>query len=169
MTENKLLTSAVLLVAAYWLSGLIVPGPYISSAMSGALLVFGTLAFMRYGREAYDVLFNGLRSERGDGSHIAVLGMALIAGGSVYVGGFGLLWVVFDSPDGWLGTAVSSFGRAMIATGFALMYLSPDIGQPQGRTPPYLWFLIVLTAVALLSYTVGIYVAGNDAPLSMRG
>jgi hypothetical protein len=169
MIENRLLFSAIVLVVSYWLSSLIIPGQYVSSAMSGTLLVFGALAFIRYGREAYEVLFNGLRSERGDGSHMAVLGMALIAGGSVYVGGFGLLWVINERPDTWLGTASSSFGRAMMAVGFALMYLSPDIGRPNDRSPPYLWFLIILTAVALLSYAVGIYVAGQDAPFAMRG
>ena len=169
MVNNKLLVYFVGAILAYWSFSLVIPGGVLSVIVGGALLTFGVFAFMRYGRDAYEVLFNGLRSENGDGSHLAVLGMALIAFGSVYIGGFSLLWNIFDQPENWLGTAVSAFGRAVTTAGFALMYFSPDVGRPEPRTPPYVWFAIILTCVALAAYLIGTQ-AGSavDTPTGFR-
>lgn len=169
MLKNKLLLAIIGGTVAYWGIGLLVPGGVLSSVVGGALLVFGVFAFMRYGRDAYEVVVNGLRSENGDGSHLAVLGMALIAFGSVYVGGFSVLWNVFDQPQSWLGTVQSSFGRYVMTAGFALMYFSPDVGRPQPNTPPYIWFAIILVCVALVAGLIGLRI-GNavDTPTAFR-
>lgn len=154
MFKNKLLLGILSGIAAYWFLGYFA-GAMFSWPISTVLLVFGLLALYRYGREAYFVVFKGLRSQTGDGSHIAVLGMTFIAAGSVFMGGWGFLWNMFDQPAHWIGTAHSSFGRALMTVGFALMYYSPDIGRPDPKAPPLMWLAVLMIGAVLIGYFVG--------------
>lgn len=165
MLKNKLLLSIVGGIAAYWFIGYFL-GSYFSWPLSATLLVFGLLAFIRYGREAYRVVFKGLRSDTGDGSHIAVLGMTFIAAGSVYLGAWGFMWNMFDQPTDWVGTAHSSFGRALMTVGFGLMYYSPDIGRNDSKSPTLVWLAAMMIGAVLLGYFVGRSEA--DTPTAFR-
>lgn len=159
MVNNHLLIGTIAAVGIYWFAGFFVPDPYISSTASFALLTFGLITLLRYAPAAWQVIAHGkkLRDEEKGGSHLAVLGTAMLATGSVYVGIFSLLWVIAGQPDYWLGTPSSGFGRAIMAGGFWLMYASPDVVRRDMRVPGLAW----LTVIVLASVLTGIFLGSQ--------
>jgi hypothetical protein len=157
MQKSNILIVTLVAVAVYWLFGMFSPEPYVSSFASFALLVFGGVALARYAPAAWDVAANGRRlSDDGkDGSHLAVYGIAMLAAGSVYLGLFGLVWVLNGQPEAWTGTAMSGFGRALMAGGFWLMYISPDVVQRDMRVPSLAWIAVVVVASVLTGIYLG--------------
>lgn len=157
MKNNPLLLWTIVAIVVYWMVGLATPNPVISSASSALLLVASSIMFFRYAPTAWDILFHQKRDggEGGEGSHLGVYGATLIAAGSSYVGMFGLLWVIADQPQTWLGTAYSGFGRAVAAIGFVLMAFSPNVSSRTVRPVNLIMVALVLIAVAVASFFVG--------------
>lgn len=157
MQSKHLLRGTLAAVAVYWVAGWVIPDPYLSSTASFALLAFGIAVFARYVPAAWDVLFNNRRlyTDGRKGSHLAVLGVTMLAAGAIYIGVFGLLWVLADQPDHWLGTSASGFGRALAAGGFWLMYASPDVVNRDMRIPSLAWLFLVIAASTLSGIYLG--------------
>lgn len=157
MRNNYLFIGTVTAIVLYWLLGIFIPQPYLSSTSSFALLFFGAAVFLRYAPVAWEVLFNNKRmeGEGQDGSHLAVLGTAMLAAGSVYVGIFGLAWVLSGQPSHWLGTPISGFGRALMAGGFWLMYASPEVVRRDIRVPGLTWLIVIISASVLTGLVLG--------------
>lgn len=163
--SNPLLGWTVGVFAAYWLAGALVPDPYLSSAMSLLLLIFGGVTFMRFADDAFQIVFRGRRNEAaadGDGSHLAAYGVALLSAGSCYVGMFGLLWVYFGQPGHWLGTVYSGFGRGLMAAGFALLFFSPDVTRRGLRLPSGFWVFVVAAVCIVIGIGIGFRIAPPD-------
>lgn len=157
MPSNNLLVISALSVLIYCVAGLILPDPYLSSASSFALMAFGAITLLRYAPVAYDIVINGRRlaDDGKEGSHLAVFGTALLAAGAVYVGIFGFVWVLYGQPVSWTGTAVSGFGRALMAAGFWLMYASPEVVKRDMRVPGLTWLAAIVTASMLTGIFLG--------------
>lgn len=153
--QNTLLLWSLVVAAAYVAAGAIIPNPYVSSATSFLLLIFGAVTFVRYAPDAFRVLFQGVRSEEGDGAHLATLGIALVSAGSMYVGLFGLLWVYFGQPAAWLGTAASGAGRGAMAAGFALLFFSPDVANRRFRLPGSAWLIFAIAIAGAVVFALG--------------
>lgn len=131
------------------------------------LLVVGILTFRRYVTEAIRVIFHGYRMpiDRGmPGSHLALYGATLLAAGSIYTGLFGIAWVLADQPVEWTGTAISSFGRFLMASGFWLLCISPDVDAGTWRLPNLFWWVVIGFCALLLSFYLGTRVStsAND-------
>lgn len=156
MRNRQLLYGTLGSIAIYWISGLFIPNPYLSSAASFAILLFGFITFLKYAPASWDVLFHDKKlNNSGDGSHLAVMGITLLAAGSVYSGLFGLLWVFAGQPSYWLGTPFSGFGRAVAAGGFWLMYASPDVIRKDMRVPGLAWLIVIVAASVLTGIFLG--------------
>lgn len=158
MINNTLLWGSLATLLFYATASALLPGQFVSSAVSFALLVFGAVTAQRYVPEAWDVVIHKVRGPNRDGSHLAVYGVALLALGSVYVGAYGLLWVAMGQPDGWLGTPFSAFGRFMMTAGFALMFISPDVSKRGLRLPARTWVWALVALIALAAFFFGVKV-----------
>lgn len=158
--RNRLLVSIVLTVLAYLAIASITPEPYVSSAMSLLFFMGGSFMFLRYVETAYRIVVTGLRSEAETGSHFAILGATLLSGGAMYSGLFGLIWVYFGQPSGWTATAVSSFGRGMMAAGFWLMFISPDAVDADSRFPMNFWRSVMVVFAIVIAFVAGTHFAG---------
>lgn len=171
LTNNQLLLGTLVAVSLYFVAGLIVPNPYVSSATSLMLLICGGLVLYRYIPITYDIVVHGRKStEPGEErSHLAVYGTALLAAGSCYVGLFGLLWIYFDQPGHWLGTAYSGFGRAMMACGFWLMYVSPDTAKAERGIPQKLWFVVIMAFALIMAFLLGTQVKAPESAEIFKG
>lgn len=165
MQRNMLLLWSLVLAGLYWIAGIFAGGPYMTGAVSIGLLVFSGLTLTRYGPEAWAVLIHQRRNAsapEGDGSHLAAYGVALLAAGSVYVGTFGLAWIWAGQPPAWLSTPVSGFGRFMQASGFALLFLSPDFSRRGLRLPTGWWVAAVCAALLAVGIVIGIHIGRED-------
>ena len=157
--HNRLLIASLSTVFIYIMVGVFTPNPYMSSAMSLLSLLAGAMMFIRYVEFAYKILILGLRSEENSGSHYAVLGATLLSGGAIYGGMFGLIWVWFGQPQEWTGTAVSSFGRFMMAIGFWLMFISPDAADASSRLPSNFWRAVLTVLAIVIAFVAGTHFA----------
>lgn len=165
MTDNKLLFWSLVAASAYWLTALVL-ADYHSTFASTMLIVFGGVTLLRYGPEAWKVVVNRLRNPQDpyDGSHLSVYGVALLSFGSVYVGIFGIAWILTGQPASWLATPVSGFGRYLMAAGFALLFFSPDIEERRLRLSGSLWMLIVMFAAIVCAFFVGMRMGASETP-----
>lgn len=155
--KNKLLIHAILIFGTYWAVAFVSPNPYVSSAMSLLSLMAGFLMFGRYVSTSYDILINGERSEVG--SHYAILGATTVAAGLIYSGMFSLMWIYFQQPPHWTGTAVSSFGRGMIALGLWLMAISPDSLSHGAKFPNGFWRATLVVMAIIIAFVAGTHFA----------
>jgi len=149
--------ASVFATAAFWLLGAVLPKPMLSSAASLLILLCGGFVLFRYAPAAYQILFEGRRSERPgeEGSHYAIYGITLLAAGAVYQGLFGLFWIYMEQPQEILGGALSSAGRAMMALGFWLMFISPAESGPKPRLPNTIWLVVLIFLAIVLAFFLG--------------
>lgn len=163
MTDNRILFWSLVFAAAYWISGLFIPG-YHSTFASASLLVFGLIALSRYGPEAWKIVVqrHRLSQDDGGGSHLAAYGVALLSAGAVYQGLFGVLWTWFGQPDEWIATPISGFGRFMMAAGFCLLFFSPDMEAHRLKLPGRLWLIVGAIIALVLAFALGLRIGGDD-------
>jgi len=172
INSNPLLLWSVLTFIVYWVAGAVVPDPYLSSAMSLLLLIFGGVTFLRFAPDAWQILIHRRRNEAaqdGDGSHLAAYGVTLLSAGSCYVGLFGLLWVYFGQPGDWLGTVYSGFGRGMMGAGFGLLFFSPDVSQRGLRLPSGLLLLGIVSVAMTVVFLLGVHFGQKETMSGWRG
>lgn len=152
--NNVLLILSLMTAAAYVLIGSVLPAPYLSVSVSAVLLAIGMVALWRYGIPAFNVVYRG---DRGDepGAHLAVYGMALLATGSVYTGGYGILWNLMGQPDLWVGSWFSAVGRATTAAGFLLMILAPEAARPRIKVPNAILLAFLMATAFTVVFLIG--------------
>lgn len=169
IVDNRLLLNSLLGVLLYWLFGMLTPDPYTASVAALVLILASGLLAYRYSRAVYAVVIRGDRGDKEDrGSHLAVYGAWLIAVGAFYTGVFTLIWLFANQPTSWTGTAVSSFGRALMASGFVLMYLTPDAMRGPIRAPNALLLLIMFLVAVAGAFVAGANFNGSDTTLVSR-
>ncbi len=155
--NNRLLMGSVVVVGAIWLIGPLIPNPYVSSAASLFLLVVGIGMLWRYSPAIWGIVFRQKRSEKAgeEGSHLFAYGAFLAALGSVYSGLFGLVWTFAGTPETWTGTTTSSFGRMLMAAGFYLQLISPDVRYGALRPARSLAWIVAM----VVAFFAGRYLA----------
>lgn len=166
MTNNRLLIYTFATLTLYGVAGYFASGDYFSGAMSLLLLAFGGATLLRYLPEALRIVIRQVRNPsappEGDGAHLAVYGVALLSLGAFYSGAFGALWIWFGQPSTWLATPVSSFGRACMAAGFALLLFSPDVTRKGIRMPSSMWVMIVAIFALVAAFFVGLHMGRTE-------
>ncbi len=150
-TPKTLGVATLALLALYLAAAVILPGSFISSFFAAVQLTFAVLICATWLPDTYRSLHEpALKSP-----HMALLGISLLALGSAYSGTFGLLWNFAGQPDNWTGGAMSSFGRALIAAGFACLLISPA-QAPRPRIALGLWAVVAIVGVIVaLAFLAG--------------
>lgn len=148
---NPLVVWAACLVVTYWLFAAILPGWWINSFVSSALTIAAITIFSTAVGEATRIMRQGVIGP----GQLAVLGITVIALGSFYSGVFGILWAVNGYPKAWVGTAISSYGKALNVFGYGLLYVSPG-ASVKGIKRPNLWVIIgAVFLVAGMAFYMG--------------
>lgn len=140
------------LMAIYLTGALIVPWGWFSAFFSAAQMIAGMIVFLGWVPDAWRVF----REHRIEGSHLALLGVTMLAAGMTYSGAFSLAWAMADRPDAWVGTPFSAFGRALVTGGFILLILSPDATKEGIRRPHWYVVAISLVAVGVVAFLLGL-------------
>lgn len=166
MSKNPLLSLTLLALSAYWTLGWYIPGVILSSSMSVFSILIGAAVAWRYRHGFYHVLFEGARSEWGDGAHLAALGIPFIAASIVWGGVWTLSWNISGQPDAWLGTPASNFSRILLIAGCIALYLTPDVQRERLSLPGVMWLAAILVTAVFTAFILGAYV-GNDTVQSM--
>lgn len=152
MTSNRLLVGAGAFLGAYFLLAIT---PFwsgsVNAVISGLLLVWGAFVMVSWGRDAYQVFKSGVV----EGPQLALVGVTIVAAGSVYSGAFGVAWAIAQEPQSWLGTPFSAFGRYIMAIGFALQWFSPEVEGDRTRPPRWWYFVGFVIFVALAAFALG--------------
>lgn len=151
--DNRLLLVSLGLLVAYWVFAPMLPKPYVSSVMSLLSLLAGVLTFSRYVEQTYWIVWHGDRSA--EGGHWAIYGAFLISVGTIWSGGYSLLWVYFGQPEAWTASAFSSFGRGLVAIGFWLMAFSPDASRIIAGYPVGFYRMLFMLASVLIAFIAG--------------
>lgn len=153
LSANRLLSWAMGITAAYWSIGFLANPLWYSVVISACLFVGGVMVFARVVPEAISIV---RKDEIGSGE-LSVIALALISTGAVWSGGFNILYAHCGRPEEWIGP-ISSAGRAMIAVGFFVLFLSPD--TTRGRIAWPRWYVLlsfgimIATVAFILGYTL---------------
>ena len=147
--ENRLLIGIIGALILYWGPGQFLPGPFVSMVASIGLLIFGGMAFAQYAPSAYQIVFHRQRDISEEGSHYWVLGTFIVSAGIIWSGAYEAIWIAAGQPAQWSGTLVSSFGRAMIASGMAMQWWAPKAGAAgiQIKTGLWIWVAIIVAFI----------------------
>lgn len=169
LLDNQLLFGSLVAFLLYWTLGAILPNPIISTTVSFLLLLGGGFASWKYVPPAFEIVALNRRVEevQNERDYYPVYGSALLAMGSLYSGIFGLVWAIMwfvtgDQPD-WTGTAISSFGRAMMAGGFLFLFLGPSESKQGIRLPNLAWLAVIIFLCMIASFVVGLRIGSPDA------
>lgn len=157
LTTHRLLSWALSLFVAYFAVGFLVDPLWYSVVISAFLLVGGVFVAARSVPEAIDLI---RKDEVGPGE-LAVIALALISTGAVWSGAFNMIYAWYDRPEHWIGS-VSSFGRAMIAVGFYVLFLSPDATDQGIRWPKWYLLLAAAIVIAVVSFLIGFTFGAPD-------
>jgi hypothetical protein len=139
--NNRLLLGTILALAIYWGTAVVATGAFMTAVVGILLLSFGGLNLLFYSATAYRVVVIGDRSDIDAGSHLAVYGAWLLSFGAVWSGCFRLLWIYYQQPDTWTGTAYSGFGSACMAVGFLHTFLGPQATETGVRVVGTMWIV----------------------------
>lgn len=139
------------LLVFYIGAAVLMPWDWFSAFFSAAQMIAGVIVFLGWVPDAYRVT----RDKHIEGSHLALIGVTLLAAGATYSGTFGMLWTIWGQPSTWTGTPYSAFGRFLTTGGFILLIISPDATK-EGIRPPR-WYLVAagVIAVALVAFLLG--------------
>lgn len=157
LLSNHFLLLNLACIGAYWGIGPLLPKPSISNAVSIVAICAGIFLFVQYVEAAVAVLFK--QERRPDGSHWAVYGATVAAFGTVYGGGWTLLWNYMGQPDPWVATAASSFGRACVAIGFLMMGISHETVKIGGSYPKGFWRAVLVMFAIVIAFVAGTHFA----------
>lgn len=150
LDTNRLLSWALGLFVAYFAIGMLTDPLWYSVVISAFLLVGGVFVAARSVPEAIDLV---RKDEVGPGE-LAVIALALISTGAVWSGAFNMVYTWYGRPESWIGP-ISSFGRALVAAGFIVLFLSPDATKQGIRWPRWYVLLAAACVIAVVSFLIG--------------
>lgn len=161
--SNQLLFGTIVALIIYWTLGTILPSPYISTTASFLMLMGGGFASFRYMPPAVQIVILNRRVEDvpNERDYYPVYGSALLGLGAVYTGLFGMLWALSGYPPEWTATVYSSFGRALMAGGFLLLFLGPSESKEGIKLPNLAWLIVIILIAISASFLAGIRVAST--------
>lgn len=162
ISGNPLLLITLIGLTAYWSLGWWVPNLVMSSSMSVFSVLIGAAIMVRYSSGFYHVLFQGQRSPREDGAHLAAIGIPSIAASIVWGGVFTLLWNFNGQPESWIGTPASNFSRLLLVGGCVALYLTPGVEKQRLSLPAVAWLTAILATAITAAFLLGAYL-GDDA------
>lgn len=166
IANNSLLLILLGFMSLYWLFGWYIPNLLLSGTVSIFSVLIGIAVIYRYSIGVYRVLWKGERSDRGDGAHLAALGIPALAAGVVYGGAFNLIWTWMGNPETWIGTPMSNFGRVLQAIGFVGLFFSPDASRHRVSLSGAVWAISILMTAVIVAFLMGARLAGGEmAPI----
>ncbi|MFD2235920.1 hypothetical protein [Aureimonas populi] len=150
--NNHLVLWAIALLVVYVAGAIIMPWGWFSAFFSAAQMVAGVIVFLGWAPDAWRVF----RERRIEASHLALLGVTMLAAGMSYSGAFSLAWALANRPESWVGTPFSSFGRALVTGGFLMFIISPEATREGIRRPRWYVVAISLVAVGIVAFLLGL-------------
>lgn len=161
ISDNRLLLWSIMALSAYWIIGSISPWTAFAPVVNLSLIIAAGLTFMRYAPDAAAIVFQGRRNEDaadGDGSHLAIYGLALIGLGGLFaaVTAFGL--AIPEIRFYVAGQPIELFGRWLAVAGLGLVFVSPNVTRRGVKFDGGAW-LYVVAAIAM----AGVYAIGYGA------
>lgn len=166
--KNHLLALSLLGFAAYWTIGWYIPSVILSTSMAVFSIFIGAAILLKYAHAFWLVVFKGIRSESGDGAHLAAIGIPSIAASVVYGGLYILAWNAAGQPESWIGTPASNFARLLLIGGCVALYLTPDVHKDKLSLPAIIWLVAILFTAVVTSFILGVYVGADRLPLFWR-
>lgn len=163
MRTNRLLHVSAALAVTYAVTGYYAPPEVLRAAASIMMMVGSGLVFFRYAPKAFDVVFRKFRDQDGRyGSHLAVLGAALIGGGLFMAGTYTVAWLAAGEPQSWTDKPYGPFGRYVAAIGLMLFFFSPDVAF--ARLHASRWSIGIIAAIlaVIAALFVGIQIGRAD-------
>lgn len=157
LSTNRLLSWILGIFTAYWVFGLLADPVWYSVVVSACLLVSGVMCAARAIPEAVVLI----RRDQIGAGELAVLALALISSGAVWTGSFNILYSMYDRPESWIGP-MSAFGRAMIASGFVVLFLSPEATRQGVRWPRWYIMLSAAVVIAVVAFLIGYTASRHD-------
>ncbi|CAM5659346.1 hypothetical protein MAUB1S_11484 [Mycolicibacterium aubagnense] len=157
LSTYRLLSWLIGLLATYWAVGVLVDSLWYSVVVSACLLVGGAMVAARAVPDAVSII---RRDDIGPGE-LAVIALALLSVGAVWSGAFNMIYAYHGRPMSWIG-ATSSFGRAMIAVGFFMFFLSPEATRQGVKWPR--WYILLAAAIfiAAVAFIIGYTIRDAD-------
>lgn len=167
ITENHLLLSIMTVIAAYIVTNYVLPNAIFARSMSIALMISGCFALWRFAPTAWDIVIKKLRLEKDNSAHFVVLGLTLLAIGSVYQGAYGFIWDYLNRPDAWVGTWFSRLGQLSMVSGFFMLFRSPDLSTGPIKIKNAILLAVLITLSLFGAFLAGRGSATMDDDLSM--
>jgi hypothetical protein len=154
IAKNTLAGWSVAFLAAYWIVGLTSPPVWFQGGIAAGQFIIASMVLYRWGPSALHFVTEREQQEV-EGDLLSLVGIATLALGAVWSGVFVGAWLAFGSPDHWLATPYSAFGRGLSIAGFFLLHRGASVQREVLR--PVNW-AILLPIVAALG--IGLFFAG---------
>lgn len=158
LSTHRMVSWALGLFAAYWSFGFLSDPLWYSVVVSACLFVGGIMVSARAIPDALTVI---KKDQVGPGE-LAVIALALIATGAVWSGAFAIAYAHYGRPVTWVGP-ISAFGRAMIALGFFVLFLSPEATRQGIKWPRWYILLTAGIIIAVIAFLMGYTFGDADA------
>lgn len=143
LTTNRLLSWLAGFFCAYWAAGFIAEPLLFSAVISACVFVGGIMVAVRAVPDAFHIV---RRDQLGPGE-LAVIAVALLSTGAVWSGAGNVLYAYNDRPPEWIGP-LFSFGRAAMAMGFFVLFLSPETTRQGIKWPR--WYILLTASILIL-------------------
>lgn len=159
--KNRILALTLLGFTLYWSLGWYIPSVILSSSMAVFSVLIGAAILVKYAAVFWAVVVRGVRSDQGDGAHLAAIGVPSIAASIVYGGLYVLAWNAAGQPETWLCTPAANFSRLLLIGGCVALYLTPDVQRDRLSLPAVMWLAAILLTAVFTAFVLGAYV-GSD-------
>ncbi len=154
IAENRLTGWVVAFLASYWIVGLTAPPVWFQGGVAGLQLMLSAMVLRKWGPSAFHFVTDR-EDQKVEGDLLSLVGIATLALGAVWSGVFVGAWLAFGSPDHWLATPYSAFGRGLSVAGFFLLYRGASVQSAPMR--PVNWLIL---APLLAALGAGLFYAG---------
>lgn len=156
LSANRLLAWSVGIIAAYWAIGFLVDGLWYSVVVSACLFVSGIMVAARAVPDAVRII----RDDQVGPGELAVIGLALLSTGAVWSGAANMIYAAYGRQHDWIGPTLS-FGRAMMAFGFFIFFLSPETTRQGVKWPRWYILLSAVLIVGVVSFVAGVTISSE--------
>lgn len=154
IVRNALAGWTVAFLAAYWIIGLTAPAVWFQGGIAGAQFLLSLLVLWKWGPSALHFVTER-EEQKVEGDLLSLVGIATLALGAAWSGIFVGSWLLFNSPDHWLATPYSAFGRGLSIAGFFLLYRGASVKREVLRPVNWAVILPLLLAVGVALFWAG--------------